>query len=78
MHDTLNTRYDVLKERYIYHATLTGRFGFPQLPEVHARLRLQRHASCTANLQQIPQPGDGILYVAERVECDSVLRLGLT
>lgn len=36
MHDTLNTRYDVLKERYIYHAALTGRYGFPQLPEVHA------------------------------------------
>lgn len=36
MHDTLNTRYDVLKERFIYHAELVGKYDFPQLPEVHA------------------------------------------
>lgn len=36
MYDTINTKKDMLKEKYIFASELTGKYNFPQLPENNA------------------------------------------
>ncbi len=45
MHTTFSTQNDILNERYVYGAELTGRFDFPQLMEAHANVEGLRAVS---------------------------------